>query len=157
MNPVYALRDAGTVFSPALLFYKDLIRRNIDRAVEMAGGPGRLRPHAKTHKTREVVRLEQAAGITKHKCATPAEAEMLASCGAADVLLAYNPVGPNCGRIARLIHTYPACRFSVLADHPAAVEALSQAMAEVGQGVDVLLDIDVGQHRTGIAPGPAAV
>src|SRR5579859_7893360 len=63
MNPAYALKDTSSVLSPALLFYKDLIRRNIARAVEIAGNPARLRPHVKTHKTREIVRLEQEAGI----------------------------------------------------------------------------------------------
>ena len=81
---------------------------------------------------------------------------MLAGCGVADVLLAYNPVGPNCGRVARLARAYPACRFAVTADHAAAVEALSKALEAEKQSVDVLLDLDVGQHRTGVAPGPEA-
>src|SRR5262249_992360 len=93
MNPAYVLHDASAVFSPALLFYKDLIRQNIALAVQMAGAPERLRPHVKTHKTREIVRMELDAGITRHKCATLAEAEMLAGCGVPDVLLAYNLVG----------------------------------------------------------------
>src|SRR5438105_932410 len=62
MNPAYALRDTSDIFTPALVFYKELIRRNIVRAVEIAGNPSRLRPHAKTHKTREIVRLEMDAG-----------------------------------------------------------------------------------------------
>lgn len=152
----YAIRDTSHIFSPALLFYKDLIRANIARAVELSGGAERLRPHVKTHKTREIVRMEMETGIRKHKCATIAEAEMVASCGVTDVLIAYPLVGPNCGRLAHLIRAYPQCRFSVLADHPAGIMALSQAMSSVGQQVDVLLDIDVGQHRTGIAPGAEA-
>src|SRR5262245_4766260 len=119
LNPAYKLRDTSAIFSPGLLFYKDLIRKNIARALEIAGRPGRLRPHVKTDKTREVARLELDAGITKHKCATLAEAEMLAGCGAPDVLLAYNLVGPNCGRMAKLARAYPRCHFSVVADHPA--------------------------------------
>jgi D-threonine aldolase len=157
MNPAYAVKDTAAVFSPALLFYKDLIRRNIARAVEIAGNPARLRPHVKTHKTREIVRLEKDAGITKHKCATPAEAEMLAQCGVRDVLLAYNPVGPNCERMARLAAKYPECRFAVTADHATAVTALSAAVSAKGQTIDVLLDLDVGQHRTGMAVGKDAV
>jgi D-threonine aldolase len=157
MNPCYTIRDTSGIFTPALLFYKDLIRANIARAIELAGGPQRLRPHAKTHKTREIIALEMEAGIGKHKCATIAEAEILASSGAADVLIAYPLVGPNCGRLARLMAAYPHCRFSVLADHPAGIMALSQAMTAAGQEVDVLLDIDVGQHRTGIAPGTEAI
>src|ERR1700735_4029757 len=103
MNQHYTLTDPSTVYSPALLFYKDLIVRNIARMLEMAGSAARLRPHAKTHKTREIVRREKAAGITKHKCATLAEAEMLAGCGVKDVLLAYPIVGPNAGRMAKLM------------------------------------------------------
>ncbi|MCI0456625.1 MAG: D-TA family PLP-dependent enzyme [Gemmataceae bacterium] len=153
MHPHYAIANTSTIFSPALLFYKDLIRRNLARCLEIAGSPERLRPHVKTHKTREIVRLELDSGIRKHKCATIAEAEMLAGCGVPDVLLAYNLVGPNCGRMARLAGAYPGCRFSVLADHPAGARALSETLAQAGQSVDVLLDLDVGQHRTGIAPG----
>ncbi len=157
MNPQYLIRDTSTVFTPALLFYKELIQRNIANAITMAGGPSRLRPHAKTHKTREIVRLQLDAGITKHKCATIAEAELLAQAGVPDVLLAYNMVGPNCGRLARLVRKYPDCRFAVLADHPTGARQLSEGLAAAEATVDVLIDLDVGQHRTGISPGPAAV
>jgi D-serine deaminase-like pyridoxal phosphate-dependent protein len=157
MNPIYQLSDPASIFSPALLFYKDLIRHNIAEAVAIAGSPARLRPHVKTHKTRELVRMELDAGITRHKGATLAEAEMLAGCGAPDVFLAYNLVGPNCARMARLVDEFPQCRFSVQADHPAAARALSEAMAAAGVTIDVLLDLDVGQHRTGVAPGPDAL
>jgi D-serine deaminase-like pyridoxal phosphate-dependent protein len=157
MDPRYRVADLSSVPSPALLFFADLIRHNLRTAIDMAGGPGRLRPHVKTHKTREIVRLCLDAGITKHKCATVAEAEMLASCGAPDVLLAYNPVGPNCMRVARLARAYPKTRFAVTADHPAPVRALADAVLTEGVTLDVLLDVDVGQHRTGIAPGPEAV
>ena len=81
MKEQYRIENASDVVSPALVFFKDLIRGNIRRAVQIAGNPGRLRPHVKTHKTREIVRLEMEAGIMKHKCATLAEAEMLAGCG----------------------------------------------------------------------------
>jgi D-serine deaminase-like pyridoxal phosphate-dependent protein len=157
MIPHYSIRDTSHILSPALLFYKELIRKNIARAIELAGGTERLRPHVKTHKTREIVRMEMEAGISKHKCATIAEAEMVASCGVSDLLIAYPLVGPNCGRLARLMLAYPRCRFSVLADHPAGIMALSKAMSTAGPQVDVLLDIDVGQHRTGVAPGAEAV
>jgi D-serine deaminase-like pyridoxal phosphate-dependent protein len=157
MNPAYAIDDTSRIYSPGLVFFKDLIARNIARMIELTGTPDRLRPHVKTHKTREVVRMKLDAGITKFKCATLAEAEMVADCGAADVMLAYPVVGPNCQRLARLIQRYPGCQFSVLADHPDAVEALSEAMVEAGAAVEVLVDVDTGQHRTGIAPGESAV
>ncbi len=157
MKAHYLIHDTSGVFSPALIFYKELIQRNLDLAISMVGNVSRLRPHAKTHKTREIIRLELQAGITKHKCATLAEAEMIAECGVADVLLAYPIVGPNAGRLARLVKAFPGCRFSVVADHPTPLRALSAAMSGAGITVDVLIDLDVGQHRTGIAPGPEAI
>src|SRR5205085_889461 len=123
MNPTYEIRDPSSVYSPSLVFYRELIARNLPTAVSMVGDPRRLRPHVKTHKTREIVRMELAAGVVKHKCATLAEAEMVADCGAPDVLVAYPLVGPNCGRMARLAAAFPGCRFSVLTDHPLALQA----------------------------------
>jgi D-serine deaminase-like pyridoxal phosphate-dependent protein len=157
MNPAYELKDTSSIFTPALLFYKDLIRRNIARAVEIAGSPSRLRPHAKTHKTREIIRLELGVGITKQKCATLAEAEMIASCGVAHVLIAYPIVGPNCHRLAKLAGAYHYTRFGALADSLVGVQQLSAAMVALGAEIDVLLDVDVGMHRTGIPADERAV
>jgi D-serine deaminase-like pyridoxal phosphate-dependent protein len=157
MNSRYVIADPSQVFSPALLFYKELIVENIKEAIRLAGSPARLRPHVKTHKTREIIQLELAHGITKHKCATLAEAEMLASCGVRDVFLAYNMVGPNCERLARLVGNFPECRFSVTGDDPTALRSLSRAMAAAGPQVEILLDLDVGMHRTGIVSGQSAV
>src|SRR5205807_7420556 len=156
MNPAYPLSDVATVFSPSLVLYPELIRRNIARVVEMAGSPDRLRPHVKTHKTREIARMLLDAGVMKHKCATIAEAEMLASAGAPDVLIAYPLVGPNLGRLVALIRKFPGTQFSVLIDHPEPTRALSDAMAAAGLTVGVLLDLNVGQNRTGIAVGDDA-
>lgn len=157
MDTHYQVHDPSEIYSPALLFYKDLIERNIAHALAMVGSPERLRPHVKTHKTREIVQLELAAGIQKHKCATLAEAELLAMCQVPDIVIAYNMVGPNCDRLARLAEKYPASKFSVTADHPRAIEALSHAIARKGQTVGVVLDIDVGQHRTGVPADERAI
>ncbi|AMV28870.1 D-threonine aldolase [Gemmata sp. SH-PL17] len=156
MHPAYALSDAATVFSPALVFFPELIRQNIARVIEMAGGPARLRPHVKTHKTVEIAKMLLDAGVTKHKCATIAEAEMLASAGAPDVLIAYPLVGPNIERACALIRKFPGTRFSALIDDPDMTRALSSAMKAAGLEIGVVLDLDVGQHRTGIAIGDAA-
>jgi D-serine deaminase-like pyridoxal phosphate-dependent protein len=156
MSNPYAIADTSDVFTPALIYFADLIRQNVARMVELAGSTERLRPHVKTHKTPQIVRLEREAGVVKHKCATIAEAEMCAANGATDALISYPLVGPNCARLAKLIRARPGCRFSVTVDHPASAEALSAVMAAEKLTVDVLLDVDVGMHRTGIAPGPEA-
>src|ERR1022692_1649050 len=156
MNPEYIIKDPSQVFSPGLLFYKSLIARNIQNLVQRVGNPDRLRPHVKTHKTREIVKMEREAGITKQKCATIAEAEMLAQCDAADILLSYPLVGPNCGRFAQLIKKYPHSTFSTIEDHAIGIQQLSDALGQAGVQAEVLLDLDVGQHRTGVAAGPEA-
>ena len=124
--------------------------------IAIAGDPARLRPHCKTHKMPQVTKLELARGIAKHKCATFAEAEMLAEAGAPDILLSYNPVGPNIGRAVEFVKRFPRVSFQVQADHPGPVAELGRAMSAAGQTVDVLLDLDVGQHRTGVPAGPKA-
>jgi D-threonine aldolase len=156
MNPEYVIKDPSQVFSPSLLFYKSLIVRNIANLVKRVGNPDRLRPHVKTHKTKQIAKMERAAGITKQKCATIAEAEMLAQCETPDVMLSYPLVGPNCGRFAQLIKKYPHSKFSCIADHAVGIQQLSDALAKAGVQAEVLLDLDVGQHRTGIAAGSEA-
>ncbi len=98
-TPWYAIQNADEVPSPALLVYPDRVEENIRRMIALAGGVDRLRPHMKTSKIPEVVRMHLDQGITRYKVATIAEAEMAAAAGAPDVLLAYQPVGPNIGRL----------------------------------------------------------
>lgn len=156
MNSDYVLKHPESVSSPSLLFYRSLIQQNILRAVAIAGSADRLRPHVKTHKCREIARMWLAAGVTKHKCATIAEAEMLAMCNAPDVLIAYPMVGPNCARVIALSRKYSGTRFGVTIDHLKSLEMLASVSTD-GPGIDAYLDIDCGMHRTGIAPGPEAI
>lgn len=89
MEQKYLFEESKDVITPTLVYYLDIIRENIKKAVSLAGGPENLWPHVKTHKMAQMVRLQMSAGITRFKCATIAEAEMAASCGAGDVLVAY--------------------------------------------------------------------
>jgi D-serine deaminase-like pyridoxal phosphate-dependent protein len=143
--------------SPALLIYAERAEQNLRRMLAIAGGAERLRPHVKTHKLQPLVRMHIESGITRFKCATIAEAEIVAESGAADVLLAHQPVGPKARRLARLAAAYPRTRFSTIVDDAAALEPLSAAANAERVQLDVLLDIDCGMHRTGISPGPEAV
>lgn len=149
--------DLTNVASPALLLGVEAIRENLRRMVMIAGDPGRLRPHVKTHKLRWLIEEQLVLGITKYKCAIIAEAEMCAQAGAPDVLLALQPVGPNVNRLLALQQTFPRTRFSTIVDDAGALQALDKAANSAGLSIEVLLDLDVGQHRTGIPPGPSAV
>ena len=156
MDTPYAIDNPDDILSPALVVFEEIVCGNIARMMALAGQPRRLRPHCKTHKMLDIVRMKVAMGVLKHKCATFAEAEMLAVGGARDVFLAYNMVGPNIGRAVRFRQRYPEVRFAVAADPPEPVRALNEAMAAAGTGIDVFLDIDTGLGRTGLAPGPEA-
>jgi D-serine deaminase-like pyridoxal phosphate-dependent protein len=153
----YLVDNPDDVPSPALLVYPARARQNIRRAIAIAGGPERLRPHLKTSKLAEVVTMHLDEGVRRFKVATIAEAEMAARAGAPDVLLAYQPVGPNVGRSVRLVQAFPDTRFSVVVDDAGVVDALSEAATAAGVTLDVFVDLDGGMHRTGIEPGPRAV
>jgi len=158
MNPDwYRVANVAEVPSPSLLVYPDRVAENVRRMIATTGGPARLRPHMKTHKMPELIRLQLGLGITKFKCATIAETEMTASCGAPDALLAYQPVGPNVGRMLALAQKFPATKFYAVADDAGAIRALGAAFAAAGRVLDLYLDVDMGMHRTGISPGPKAV
>lgn len=156
MDPRLPVSETKDIVTPALLIFKEKLEANLDHMIQIAGGPDRLRPHCKTHKMREVIDLELQRGITKHKCATLAEAEMLAECGVRDIFLAYNIVGPNISRVIAFCRQFPQVQFAVTADHPAPLAALAEAVRAASVHLEVLLDIDTGQHRTGIEVGPEA-
>jgi D-serine deaminase-like pyridoxal phosphate-dependent protein len=152
----FHVENVAEVPSPSLLVFPERVEENIRRMIRIAGGVERLRPHMKTHKMPEVIRMQMAHGITKFKCATIAEAEMTASAGAEDVLLAYQPVGPNVDRFLELAAHFSSVRFSCVADNPSSVGDLSDAAARASAHIEVLIDLDIGQHRTGIAPDSQA-
>ncbi|MEO8074789.1 MAG: D-TA family PLP-dependent enzyme [Acidobacteriota bacterium] len=153
----YSISNEDEIASPALLVYPDRVEENIRRMIRIAGGTERLRPHIKTNKLPEVIRMQMDQGITRFKCATIAEGEMVAACLAPDVLLAYQPVGPNVARFVRLVQTFPATTFSAVADDEGTIRALANAAVTAGVTLNLFLDLDCGMHRTGIAPGPRAV
>jgi D-serine deaminase-like pyridoxal phosphate-dependent protein len=156
MSDWFAVENLEEVPSPALLVYPDRIRENIRRMIGIAGSASRLRPHIKTHKMAEVVRMQMKEGISKYKCATIAEAEMAAAAGAKEVLVAYPIVGPNQARLLVLVQAFPMTAFSCVADDESAIRSLSKVFARSEQKLEVLLDLDCGPHRTGIPAGEAA-
>ena len=147
----------STIDSPALLVFPSLVKKNIAEMIRMVGDVNRLRPHIKTHKTAEGIRLMMDAGISKFKCATIAEAELLALTGAKDVLLAHQPVGPRIERLQQLTIQYPHTQFSTLTDNPEAANCIAEVFEKHSQSIGVYIDINVGMNRTGIAPGETAL
>lgn len=143
--------------SPSLVVYPSLVRENIAEMIRMVGSVSRLRPHIKTHKTAEGIQLMQEQGIYKFKCATIAEAELLAINKAKDVLLAHQPVGVKIDRLIKLITTYPDTAFSIIVDDLEQAKAINLKLSTAAISVKVFIDINVGMNRTGIAPNDAAI
>lgn len=149
----YEIENVGEIPSPALVFYPDRIEENIRRMVRIAGGAARLRPHVKTHKCAEIVKRQLAQGIRRFKCSTIAEAEMAASAGAPDVLLAMQPVGPAISRFFALQRKYPGTAFAAIVDSEAVVGEIARAAAAAETSACLWLDVNSGMNRTGIVPG----
>ena len=157
MNDWYKINNAEDLISPSLIVYPDRIKKNIQMMIEIAGGTEYLRPHIKTHKIAEIIEMQMAAGITKFKCATIAEAELLATCGAIDILLAMQPVAINVNRFVELMKKYSDTMFSTIVDNPDTVAIFSKIASSDGIKIPLWLDINNGMNRTGIEPGKEAV
>lgn len=156
-NSWYSIQNIDQIDSPALVIYLERVRKNIETVIHMIDDVSRLRPHVKTHKSPDITKMMLDAGITKFKCATIAEAEMLGQCKAPDVLLAYQPVGPKIERFINLTVTYPNTRFSCLVDNETTAQDIGRKAMHRGSTIPVFIDLNVGMNRTGITPGDDAI
>lgn len=143
--------------SPALLVYPELVRKNITEMIRMAGSVSRLRPHIKTHKTAEGICLMQEQGVYKFKCATIAEAELLATNNAKDILLAHQPVGFKIERFINLINAFPETIFATLADDENHAKVLQKCCQDASIFLNIYIDMNVGMNRSGISPDDRAI
>ncbi|MCX2727547.1 alanine racemase [Thermomicrobium sp. 4228-Ro] len=152
-----ALSYRDQLDTPCLVVDLDLLRRNIEEMSTYARSRGlALRPHLKTHKTAEIAALQQQAGAVGFTCAKLGEVEALADTGVLDdVLVAYQIVGAP--KIGRLLSLLDRVRLTVAVDSIAVAEPLSQAVATAGRQLDVVIEIDTGLGRAGVAPGEPAL
>ncbi len=143
-------RDLNT---PALIVDLEALDRNIAAMARFAAGAGiALRPHAKTHKSVEIARRQIAAGAVGVCCAKLGEAEALADGGIENILITSPVIGPSAvARLVALAARSPGLMAAV--DHPDGVAAL----AATGASLTLLVDIDPGLHRTGVADPAAAL
>lgn len=156
MSAWYKVSNVNEIPSPSILVYPDRIDFNLRMMIDQAGDVCKLRPHVKTHKLPEIVRMKMTHGITKFKTSTIAESEMVAMQGGPDVMLAYQPVGPNVARLIKLIQTYPQTRFSALVDCTECVNVIAASAIAANTSVRLFVDLNVGMNRTGIDPGDEA-
>jgi D-serine deaminase-like pyridoxal phosphate-dependent protein len=141
--------------TPVLVIDRDTLQRNIEAMAAFARSKGMaLRPHAKTHKSAEIAKLQMAAGAVGVCCAKMGEAEALAEGGVGAILITSPVVTPQA--IERLIKlNRKISHLRVVADNPDNVDALAAAAQAAGKTLDVVVDIDPGIRRTGV-PSPEA-
>lgn len=142
--------------TPALLIDGDAFERNLRRMGDAMRCAGLcLRPHAKTHKSPVIAQKQIALGAVGVCCQKVSEAEVMARGGVGDILVSNQIVGRT--KIERLAALAREVRLSVCVDDADNVHALSRAACDYGAHLDVLVEIDVGAHRCGVAPGTAAL
>jgi len=151
----YNITNIEKTDSPSLIVYPQRVKENISLLIKMAGSADVLRPHVKTNKIAEVCSLMLQAGINKFKCATIAEAEMLARINAPDVLLAHQPVGPKAERLLQLVLNFPATVFSCVVDNMQTATILSDLFDKHRLQLKVFLDLNIGMNRSGVTPDKA--
>lgn len=143
--------------TPALILDIDALDRNIARMAGLAAARGvALRPHAKTHKSVDIARRQIAAGAVGVCCAKIGEAEALAGGGIAGLLITSPVAAPHAiERLAALATRAEGMMATV--DHPEVAARIDAALAAARARLDVIIDIDPGIARTGVASAAAAV
>ena len=130
--------------TPALLINLDAFETNLSRMAAHVQQPGKaLRPHAKAHKCVEIAKRQLAAGACGVCVATLAEAELMAGAGISGLLLTSPVADPL--KIARIVQTGAM----VVLDDVRQAALYQEAARAAGRTVGVLIDLDVGDHRTG--------
>jgi len=144
------------VDTPALIIELDAFEANLTRMAEAAGAAGvRLRPHAKTHKCAIIAMRQIALGAVGVCCQKVSEAEALVQGGVRDVLVTNEIVGKR--KLAHLAALAREAQLAVCVDDADNIADLDSAAVRAGASLDVLVEVDVGAHRCGVAPGEPAL
>jgi D-serine deaminase-like pyridoxal phosphate-dependent protein len=143
--------------TPALLFDLDVVERNIAEMARVAADAAvRLRPHTKTHKSPDIAWMQIAAGAVGITVAKLGEAEVMADAGLDDILIAYPVWGADkLRRVRALMDRGVVIRVSL--DSVEVARPLGRMAVGRGTPIEVLVDVDTGQHRMGRPPGAPTV
>lgn len=154
LRSVKKIHDLPT---PCLVLDLDRFEENLDKMSRFTRARGiSLRPHAKTHKCVSIARRQLEQGAIGICAATIAEAEVMVRGGLRGLLITGEMVGePKISRLMRLMAQAPDTILVV--DDAMNVEDLQRAAAKAGIQITVLIDLDIGQQRTGIQPGEPAL
>ncbi len=142
--------------TPALVVDLDAFERNLDLMANAVRGAGvALRPHGKAHKCPDIAIAQLERGAVGICCQKVGEAEAFVAAGIRDVLITNEIVGK--AKLARLAALAKQATVGVLADAAGAIPDIGAAASRAGVSIAVLVEVDVGAHRCGVAPGEPAV
>ncbi len=143
--------------TPCLVLDLNPFESNLEKMSRFAGKRAiALRPHAKTHKCVNIARRQIEKGAIGICVATIAEAEVMARAGIRGLLITGEMVGePKISRLIRVVSEAPDTM--VVVDDPRNVEELQRAASVAGIHMTTLIDLDIGQNRTGVQPGDPAL
>ena len=142
--------------TPTLLLDRGASDRNLAMmAAFFEGRPAKLRPHFKNHKCVTLAKRQIAAGAVGMTCAKLGEAEVLVEHGFQDILIANQIVGQ--AKMARLARLATQARIGVAIDHWQQATAISKAATAAGAVIQLLVEVDIGMGRCGVAPGKPAL
>ncbi|PZU92753.1 MAG: alanine racemase [Chelatococcus sp.] len=154
--PAQPGQSLAEIDTPALVLDLDAFERNLVAMAAFTQAHGiRLRPHAKTHKSPEIALRQIAHGAVGQCCQKVAEAEILVEGGVDDVLVTNEVVGA--AKLDRLARLARQARIGLCVDHPDGVREAAEAAARHDVVLNVLVEIDIGSRRCGVAPGEMAV
>ncbi|MGB0828954.1 MAG: D-TA family PLP-dependent enzyme [Flavobacteriaceae bacterium] len=148
----YQVEQEGDLLTPGLLVYPERVKQNIESMISIAGGTHRLIPHIKTHKMSAIIKLQMKAGITRFKCATLAELDLLVGCGAHYILLAHQPTREKISQLIYLQKKNPEIGFATLVDNYDSLQLFSELAAQHSIKLKLWIDLNNGMNRTGILP-----
>src|SRR6266567_999893 len=150
MDVARILAATEDIITPFAVVDEEVVERNLARMAKLAADNNvKLRPHAKTHKSSYMAQRQMAHGAVGLTCATFTEAEVFADTGVDDLLIAHPPVGqPKLERLTALGSRVK--RLAVSLDNVGIARSLPER-------VEVLWEVDPGQHRIGTAPGEPTI
>jgi D-serine deaminase-like pyridoxal phosphate-dependent protein len=148
--PAQAGQPADTIDTPSLVLDLDAFERNIARMQQAANRAGvALRPHAKAHKCPDISLVQIARGAVGICCQKVSEAVPFVRAGVTDIHISNQIAGAAKAELLAVLARH--ARLSVCVDDAAQIDALATATRAAGSRLDVLVEIDVGQHRCGVA------
>lgn len=152
----YKIADPDALQTPAMVVFEDVLKQNLEATFELAGGPQNLMPHVKTHKSAQVVRRQIEAGVAGFKCATLKELEMVLGAGGRQAIMAYPLVQQlKVARFGDLCGAHAEATVDAIASAALHFELLDGVSKAKQQELNVMVDVDSGMHRTGVAMGQA--